>query len=92
MYLRVLRDGLAAQGQAITALPRSPTYATWTKPFCAHFAQFLSSLAFDKKTTALRRSFLVPTFVYRHRSISHLVIRMPVSSMTETPAAGRAGA
>jgi hypothetical protein len=28
------------------------------KPFCAHFAQFLSSLAFDKKTSALRRSFL----------------------------------
>jgi hypothetical protein len=51
--------------------------------FCAHFAQFLSSLAFDKKTTALRRPFLEPTFVYRHRSISHLVIRMPVSSMTE---------
>jgi len=56
-----------------------------TKPFCAHFAQFLSSLAFDKKATALRRSFLVPTFVYRHRPISHLLIRMPVSSMTELP-------
>ena len=53
------------------------------KPFCAHFAQFLSSLAFDKKTSALRRSFLVPTFVYRHRFISLLVIRMPVSYMTE---------
>ena len=51
--------------------------------FCAHFAQFLSSLAFDKKTSALRRSFLVPTFVYRHRFISLLVIRMPVSYMTE---------
>ena len=48
------------------------------KPFRAHFAQFLSSLAFDKKTSALRRSFLVPTFVYRHRFISLLVIRMPV--------------
>jgi hypothetical protein len=50
-----------------------------TKPFRAHFAQFLSSLAFDKKTTALRRSFLVPTFVYHHRFISRLVIGMPVS-------------
>ena len=65
------------------ALPRSPTYTTITKPFCAHFAQFLSSLAFDKKTSALRRSFLVPTFVYRHRFISLLVIRRPVSYMTE---------
>jgi hypothetical protein len=54
-----------------------------TKPFRAHFAQFLSSLAFDKKTSTLRRSFLVPTFVYRHRFISRLVIRMPVSYMTE---------
>jgi hypothetical protein len=61
------------------ALPRSPTHTTLTKPFYAHFAQFLSSLAFDKKTTALRRSFLVPTFVYRHRFIFFLVIRMPVS-------------
>jgi hypothetical protein len=52
------------------ALPRSPTYTTLTKPFCAHFAEFLSSLAFDKKTTALRRPFLVPTFVYRHRDAS----------------------
>jgi hypothetical protein len=62
------------------ALPRSSTYTTITKPFCAHFAQFLSSLAFDKKTSALRRSFLVPTFVYRHRFISLLVIRMPVAT------------
>jgi hypothetical protein len=48
----------------------SSTYTTFTKPFCAHFAQFLSSLAFDKKTGALQGSFLVPTFVYRHRFIS----------------------
>ena len=65
------------------ALPRSPTYTTFKKPFYAHFSQFLSSLAFDKKTSALRRSFLVPTFVYRHRFISLLVIRMPISYMTE---------
>jgi hypothetical protein len=47
--------------------------ATFTTLFRAHFAQFLSSLAFDKKTSALHRSFLVPTFVYGHCFVSLLV-------------------